>query len=65
MPIAEDVSADKLAATTEGLSGAEIEHLTNEAGLLAVKEAIAQNIPAEAVKVSNKHFRQALNNKRH
>ncbi len=42
MPIAEDVREDKLAAITEEFSGAEIEHATNEADLLAVKEAIAQ-----------------------
>jgi transitional endoplasmic reticulum ATPase len=66
MPIAENVSADKLAATTEGLSGAEIEHLANEAGLLAVKEAIANNTPADSVQISAKHFMKAINNiKRH
>jgi SpoVK/Ycf46/Vps4 family AAA+-type ATPase len=31
MPVAKDISADRVAALTEGLSGAQIEHLTNEA----------------------------------
>ncbi len=48
MSIAEDVRADKLAAITEKFSGDEIEHAVNEASLLAVKEAIASNIPTEA-----------------
>ncbi len=62
MPVAGDVQATKLAALTNGFSGAEIEHLTNEAGLLAVKEAIAQNIPADTVRVCASHFLNAINN---
>ncbi len=61
MPIAKNVQAEKLSELTPGFSGAEIEHLTNEAGLLAVKEAIAQNIPADIVRISANHFRQAIN----
>jgi transitional endoplasmic reticulum ATPase len=65
MPVAENVSADKLAALTEGLSGAQIEHIINEAGLLAVKEAIADSTPAETVKVCAQHFLQAINIRKH
>ncbi|MBI5787313.1 MAG: 26S protease regulatory subunit, partial [Candidatus Schekmanbacteria bacterium] len=60
MPVAENVSADNLAALTAGFSGAGIAHLTNEAGLLAIKEAIANNTPADAVKISASHFLQAI-----
>ena len=62
MPVAEDVQADKLAAITEEFSGAEIEHATNEAGLLAVKEAIVNQTPIESIQVSEKHFLQSINN---
>jgi SpoVK/Ycf46/Vps4 family AAA+-type ATPase len=61
MPTADDVQTEVLTDLTSGLSGAEIEHITNEAGLLAVKEAIANNTPAEAVQVSNRHFLQVIN----
>ncbi len=65
MPVAEAVSVDKLAVLTEGLSGAQIEHLTNEAGLLAVKGAIAGNTPTGSVSVCAKHFLQAINVSKH
>jgi transitional endoplasmic reticulum ATPase len=62
MPVAENVRTDKLAAITEEFSGAEIEHATNEAGLLAVKEAIASNIPTEAIQITAEHFLKAIRN---
>ncbi len=62
MPVAEDVQADKLAAITEEFSGAEIEHTTNEAGLLAVKEAIINQTSPEFIQVLEKHFLQSINN---
>ena len=62
MPIAEDVREDKLAAITEEFSGAEIEHATNEADLLAVKEAIASNIPTEAIQITAEHFLKSIRN---
>jgi transitional endoplasmic reticulum ATPase len=62
MPVAENVRTDKLAAITKGFSGAEIEHATNEAGLLAVKEAIASNIPTEAIQITAEHFLKAIRN---
>jgi transitional endoplasmic reticulum ATPase len=60
IPVHKDVHIDNLAAITNGFSCAEIEHVTNEAGLLAVKEAIAQNIPAEVVQITAKHFLNAI-----
>ncbi|MBI5788323.1 MAG: 26S protease regulatory subunit [Candidatus Schekmanbacteria bacterium] len=48
MPIADDVQPETLADITTGLSGAEIEHLINEAGLLSIKEAIANNASANS-----------------
>jgi transitional endoplasmic reticulum ATPase len=66
MPTAKDVQMEALANLTHGFSGAEIEHIANEAGLLAVKEAIANNTPADAVQISARHFQQVINhNKRH
>jgi transitional endoplasmic reticulum ATPase len=62
MPVAENVWADKLAAITDGFSGAEIEHAANEAGLLAVKEAIKNQISPESIQVPEKHFLQSIKN---
>jgi ATP-dependent 26S proteasome regulatory subunit len=62
MPVAENVRANKLAAITENFSGAEIEHAANEAGLLAVKEAIKNQTLPESVQVLEKHFLQSINN---
>jgi AAA+ superfamily predicted ATPase len=62
MPTTDDVHPETLADITSGLSGAEIEHITNEAGLLAVKEAIANNAPAETVRICTRHFQHVINN---
>jgi transitional endoplasmic reticulum ATPase len=43
-PTAPDVSAADLARRTRGFTGAEIEHLVNEAGLAAIKEAVAKKL---------------------
>ena len=56
MPVAEDVIALALAKLTKTLSGAQVEHVVNEAGLLAIKEAIASQLPTEAVRVGQKHL---------
>jgi len=60
MPVADDVAPGRLAAMTKGLSGAQIEHITNQAGLLAIKEAIAGNAPPDSVVVCKGHFQQAI-----
>jgi len=60
MPVADDISPDHLAGETRGLSGAQIEHVANEAGLLAVKEALTRQLPAEAIRVQPDHFLRAI-----
>ncbi|MCX5670671.1 MAG: ATP-binding protein [Planctomycetota bacterium] len=60
MPVANDVLADDLAARTPGLSGAQIEHVVNEAGLLAVKETLTQQLPTGAARVCPDHFLRAI-----
>jgi transitional endoplasmic reticulum ATPase len=60
MPVSGDVSLDHLASLTQGFSGAQIEHVANEAGLLAVKEALTRQLPAEAVRVQPGHFLRAI-----
>ncbi|HUT37529.1 MAG TPA: AAA family ATPase [Planctomycetota bacterium] len=60
MPVAEDVRPDALAARTAGFTGAQIEHAVNEAGLGAVKEAIAGQLPADGVRVSMEHFQHVI-----
>ena len=60
MPVAEDVRPDALAARTAGLTGAQVEHIVNEAGLLAVKEAIARQLAADSVRVSMEHFQHVI-----
>ncbi len=54
MPLAKDVDLEKLADMTEGYSGADIEAVCREAGLLALRE----NIKAKEVKM--KHFEEVL-----
>jgi len=60
MPVAEDVHPDALAAVTAGFTCALIEHIVNEAGLLAVKETLAQQLPADAARVCRDHFLRAI-----
>jgi len=58
--VAEDVCPDALAAVTAGFTGAQIEHIVNEAGLLAVKETLARQLPADAARVCQEHFLRAI-----
>ena len=60
MPVAADVRPDALAARTAGFTGAQIEHAVNEAGLLAVKEAVVHQLAADSVRVSMEHFQHAI-----
>jgi transitional endoplasmic reticulum ATPase len=55
-PVADDVAVSVLADLTKSRSGAEIEHLVNEAGLLAIKEAIAHNLPPDEIRLTMEHF---------
>jgi len=59
-PVADDVSAADLARRTKGLTGAEIEHLVDEAGLRAIKEAVAEKLPVEDVRLRWEHFAALL-----
>ncbi|MEM0093264.1 MAG: CDC48 family AAA ATPase [Thermofilum sp.] len=54
MPLAEDVNLAELAKRTEGYTGADIELLVREAGLLALRESI--NVD----RVYARHFEEAL-----
>ncbi|AKG39247.1 ATPase AAA [Infirmifilum uzonense] len=54
MPLAEDVDLAELAKRTEGYTGADIEVLVREAGLIALREDISTE------KVHMRHFEEAL-----
>ncbi|MHA1836062.1 MAG: CDC48 family AAA ATPase, partial [Candidatus Odinarchaeia archaeon] len=54
MPLDDDVNLDTLTNLTEGFSGADIENLCREAGMMAVRENLKQ------AKVSARHFEEAL-----
>jgi len=54
MPLAEDVDLAEIAKRTEGYTGADLEVLVREAGLLALRENI------DIQKVYARHFEEAL-----
>ncbi len=65
MPLASDVNLDSIAAQTEHFSGADLENLCREAGMMAIRELTAVSVvdledPKEienlAVEVHRKHF---------
>jgi len=64
MSTANDIHPKTLADLISDLSGAKIEHIANEAGLLAVKESIAKQIPTHSLHVSISHLLQAVINHR-
>tara|TARA_Y100000034_G_scaffold25751_1_gene30658 strand:- start:577 stop:2850 length:2274 start_codon:yes stop_codon:yes gene_type:complete len=55
MPLAKDVKLDKISEKTEGYTGADLEAIAREAGLLALRKDIKSKT------VSNKFFEEALN----
>ncbi|MEX0932801.1 MAG: CDC48 family AAA ATPase [Candidatus Pacearchaeota archaeon] len=55
MPLAKDVKIKDLAKKTAGYTGADLESLTREAGMLSLRESI------DAKEVKKKHFEEALN----
>lgn len=64
-PLSDDVDIGKLARETEGMSGADIASMCNEAVLLAIREFIAETggMDEEGIKettVKQKHFTEAL-----
>lgn len=62
-PVAEDMDLQALATATKGLSGAGLAHLVNEAGLRAIKEAIAEATPSGDVRIRRGHFLLEFNEK--
>ena len=62
MSLADDVDVDYLASATDGFSGAQIEHLVHQAGLMAIKESLSMGtIPTELM-VCHKHFLSCFSN---
>lgn len=55
MPLAEDVSLERIAGITEGYSGADIENLCREAGMQAIREKME-----DLDKIEFRHFEKAL-----
>lgn len=67
MPVADDVDIDDLAARTEGYTGADIEMICREAGMLALREKIQPGIKRESllleqIQVRRDHFERAYQN---
>ncbi|MGC9515988.1 AAA family ATPase, partial [Methanocrinis sp.] len=65
MPLAEDVSVADLAEMTEGRTGADIETLCREAGMVALRERITPGMIREElvlgqILVEGRHFRAAF-----
>ncbi|HOK58429.1 MAG TPA: CDC48 family AAA ATPase [Methanothrix sp.] len=67
MPVADDVDIDELAARTEGYTGADIEMICREAGMLALREKIQPGMKRESlllaqILVRREHFDRAYQN---
>ncbi|MBO8181983.1 MAG: CDC48 family AAA ATPase [Archaeoglobus sp.] len=67
MPLAEDMKIEELAKRTEGYSGADIEALCREAGMLAIRDTISKlkdkddlKSVAGKIKVTKDHFERAM-----
>ncbi|MCS7144799.1 MAG: CDC48 family AAA ATPase [Archaeoglobaceae archaeon] len=66
-PLAEDVNLNELAEKTESYSGADIEAICREAGMLAIREALKKEMSrdeakeiAKKIKITKKHFEEAM-----
>ncbi|MCQ8903103.1 MAG: CDC48 family AAA ATPase [Methanothrix sp.] len=67
MPVAGDVDIDDLAARTEGYTGADIEMICREAGMLALRERLHPGMKRESlilgqIQVKKEHFERAYQN---
>ena len=65
MPLAADVSVSDLSGMTAGWTGADIETLCREAGMIALRERISpgmkrEDLVLEGVLVEGRHFREAF-----
>ncbi len=70
MPLADDVDLAALAAETKGSTGADIEGLCQQAGLLAIREFLDDNdgpatddTSAPLLKIDREHFQGGLTNR--
>ncbi len=66
-PLADDVDLDELAEKTDGYTGADIEAICREAGMLAIRETIKPGMTkdeareaAKKLKICKRHFEEAL-----
>jgi transitional endoplasmic reticulum ATPase len=64
MPLAPNVDLERLAALTEGYSGSDIEALCREAGMLVLRECIAQSASVKGKQVGWCHFEKAMESAR-
>jgi transitional endoplasmic reticulum ATPase len=60
MPLGTDVDLERLATLTKGYSGSDIEALCREAGMLALRESIAQSANIKDKQVTWRHFEKAM-----
>jgi transitional endoplasmic reticulum ATPase len=60
MPLSEDVNIEELAKLADGYTGADIAAVCREATMIALRETYANTGSLQAVKVSRKHFLDAL-----
>ncbi|MBI4345185.1 MAG: CDC48 family AAA ATPase [Euryarchaeota archaeon] len=60
MPLDPSVDLDRLVKQTDGYVGADIEALCREAGMLAIRETLAEGGEIEKKKVSWQHFSEAM-----
>jgi transitional endoplasmic reticulum ATPase len=60
MPLSEDVNIEELAKLADGYTGADIAAVCREATMIALRETYANTGSLQVVKVSRKHFLDAL-----
>jgi transitional endoplasmic reticulum ATPase len=60
MPLSEDVNMEELAKLADGYTGADIAAVCREATMIALRETYANTGSLQVVKVSRKHFLDAL-----